>query len=81
MDAKDKVMSSEIKSKIVLVIKREGGKLSFKDIKDLVDVSVDTLKLQLADLVVDGVIKKYEGKYALTEIGEEIGELLLKRNY
>ncbi|MFP3165145.1 MAG: winged helix-turn-helix transcriptional regulator [Acidianus sp.] len=81
MDAKDKVMSSEIKSKIVLVIKREGGKLSFKDIKDLVGVSTDTLKLQLADLVADGVIKKCKGKYELTEIGEEIGELLLKRNY
>ncbi|MCY0873413.1 hypothetical protein D1867_00920 [Acidianus infernus] len=81
MDAKDKVMSSEIKSKIVLVIKREGGKLSFKDIKDLVGVSTDTLKLQLADLVADGVIKKCKGKYALTDIGEEIGELLLKRNY
>jgi predicted transcriptional regulator len=81
MDAKDKVMSSEIKSKIVLVIKRGGGKLSFKDIKDLVGVSTDTLKLQLADLVADGVIKKCKGKYELTEIGEEIGELLLKRNY
>jgi len=80
MDAKDKVMSSEIKSKIVLTLKKE-GKLSFKDIKDLVGVSTDTLKLQLADLVADGVIKKCKGKYELTEIGEEIGELLLKRNY
>ncbi|MFP3163661.1 hypothetical protein DDW13_09025 [Acidianus hospitalis] len=80
MDAKDKVMSSEIKSKIVLTLKKE-GKLSFKDIKDLVGISTDTLKLQLADLVADGVIKKCKGKYELTEIGEEIGELLLKRNY
>ncbi|MFP3217332.1 winged helix-turn-helix transcriptional regulator [Acidianus sp.] len=80
MDAKDKVMSSEIKSKIVLTLKKE-GKLSFKDIKDLVVMSTDTLKLQLADLVADGVIKKCKGKYELTEIGEEIGELLLKRNY
>lgn len=81
MSAKDKVMSSEIKSKIVLTLKKEGGKLSFKDIKDLIGVSTDTLKLQLADLVADGVIKKCKGKYALTELGEEIGELLLKRNY
>ncbi|AEE94338.1 hypothetical protein Ahos_1455 [Acidianus hospitalis W1] len=80
MDAKDKVMSSEIKSKIVLTLKKE-GKLSFKDIKDLVGISTDTLKLQLADLIADGVIKKCKGKYELTEIGEEIGELLLKRNY
>ncbi|MQL55438.1 hypothetical protein [Acidianus ambivalens] len=81
MDAKDKVMSSEIKSKIVLTLKKERGKLSFKDIKDLIGESTDTLKLQLADLVADGVIKKCKGKYALTELGEEIGELLLKRNY
>ncbi len=80
MDPKDKVMSSEIKSKIVSVLKKEGGKLSFKDIKDLVGVSSDTLKLQLADLIADGVIKKYKGKYMLTDIGNEIGESL-KRNY
>ncbi|BDC17121.1 hypothetical protein [Acidianus sp. HS-5] len=81
MDPKDKVISSEVKSKIVFVMKKEGGKLSFKDIKDLVGVSTDTLKLHLADLIADGVIRKCKGKYVLTDIGEEIGELLLKRNY
>ena len=75
MSAKDKVLASQLKTKIVLFLK-SSQKATFKDIKDNVNISTDALKIQLDDLQRDGVITRIRGKYMLTELGVKIAEEL-----
>ncbi|AWR97837.1 hypothetical protein DFR86_09980 [Acidianus sulfidivorans JP7] len=80
MDSESKVKMSEIKKKIVTLMYKEVGSngcLSFKDIKDMISVSTDALKLNLNDLVSDGVLRKVKSKYYLTDIGVKIAKDLL----
>ncbi|ARM76621.1 hypothetical protein [Acidianus manzaensis] len=81
MNVEDKVRMSEIKKKIVVSMYKMGNgenvSLSFKDIKDSLSISTDALKLNLNDLVSDGVLKKAKSKYILTEIGLKIAKDLI----
>ena len=71
-------MPSEIKEKIVLIIYSLGRPALFKDIKDQMNISTDSLKVQLADLEKEGVIKRVRGRYILTEKGIEMAKRLSK---
>jgi len=71
-------MPSEVKEKIVLIIYSLGRPALFKDIKDQMNISTDSLKVQLADLEKDGIIKRVKGRYILTEKGVEIAKRLSK---
>ena len=62
---------SPIKVKIIKLFEKE-EKLTFKDIKDSLNISTDSLKFNLNDLISEGIIVRERGKYMLTEKGKEI---------
>ncbi|MEW9492115.1 MAG: hypothetical protein TQ35_0007955 [Candidatus Aramenus sulfurataquae] len=67
----ERALSSPLKRRILAYLK-ENGPSAFKEIKDNVRVSTDSLKLALSDLEADGVVKRGKDKISLTEEGERL---------
>ncbi|BCU71501.1 winged helix-turn-helix domain-containing protein [Stygiolobus caldivivus] len=74
MDNKEKLLNSPIKVKILKLFNEGGAEISltFKDIKDSLNISTDSLKFQLNDLVAEGILSKKKNKYNLTNVGKEL---------
>ncbi|MCI2413699.1 MAG: hypothetical protein MPF33_00370 [Candidatus Aramenus sp.] len=69
----ERALSSPVKRRVLAFLK-ENGPSTFKEIKDNVRASTDSLKLALSDLEAEGLVKRWKGKISLTEEGERLAE-------